>query len=60
KLWRRAEKKKYDGNVVTEKKEFYYNEVLSRAQSCKFERNREELERFAAEARNIFEAAQAP
>lgn len=60
KLWRRAEKKKYDGNVVTEKKEFYYNEVLSRAQSCKFERNREELERFAAEARNIFEAAHAP
>ncbi len=60
KLWRRAEKKKYDGNVVTEKKEFYYNEVLSYAQNCKFERNRKELERFAAEARNIFEAAHAP
>lgn len=60
KQWRRAEKKKYDGNVVVEKKEFYYNEVLSYAQNCKFERNRDELERFAAEARNIFEASHAP
>ncbi len=58
KLWHRAEKKGLDGSP--EKKEYYYNEVLSYAQNCKFERNKAELERFAAEATDIFEESHAP
>lgn len=52
KQWNRAEQKGLDGS--TEKKEYYYNEVLSYAQDCKFERNRAELERFMAEAKEIY------
>ena len=59
KQWHQAEKKGFDGDV-TEKQEYYYNEVLSYAQNCKFERNRAELERFAAEATVIFEEPCAP
>ena len=59
KQWHRAEKKGFDGNV-SEKKEYYYDEVLSYVQNCKFERNREELERFAAEAKSVFEETCAP
>jgi hypothetical protein len=58
KQWHRAEEKGLDGSA--EKKEYYYNEVLSYAQNCKFERNKAELERFAAEARSIFEESCAP
>lgn len=53
KQWHRAETKGLDGS--TEKKEYYYNEILSYAKKCKFERNRAELERFAAEATEIRE-----
>lgn len=59
KQWHRAEKKAFDGDV-SEKQEYYYKEVLSYAQNCKFERNREELERFAAEAKAVFEESCAP
>jgi len=52
KQWNRAEQKGLDGS--TEKKEYYYNEVLSYAQNCKFERNLAELERFAVEAKEIY------
>ena len=52
KQWKRAEQKGLDGS--TEKKEYYYNEVLSYAQNCKFERNLAELERFAVEAKEIY------
>lgn len=58
KQWHRGEKKGLDGSP--EKKEYYYKEVLSHAQNCKFERNRAELERFAAEATDIFEMSYAP
>jgi len=58
KQWHRGEKKGLDGSP--EKKEYYYKEVLSYAQNCKFERNRAELERFAAEATDIFEMSYAP
>ena len=52
KQWHRAGQKGLDGSA--EKKEYYYKEVLSYAQNCKFERNRTELERFAAEAKEIY------
>ena len=52
KQWHRAEQKGLDGSA--EKKEYYYNEVSSYAQECKFERNRAELERFVAEAKEIY------
>ena len=58
KQWHRGEKKGLDGSP--EKKEYYYKEVLSYAQNCKFERNRDELERLAAEATVIFEEPCAP
>ena len=54
KQWQRAEKKGLAGSA--EKKEYYYNEVLSYAENCKFERNRAELERFAEEAAAIYRA----
>lgn len=54
KQWHRAEQKGLAGS--TEKKEYYYNEVLSYAGDCKFERNRAELERFAEEATAIYSA----
>ncbi len=52
KQWHRAGQKGLDGSA--EKKEYYYKEVLSYAQNCMFERNRTELERFAAEAKEIY------
>lgn len=52
--WHRAEQKGLAGSA--EKKEHYYNEVLSYAENCKFERNRAELERFAEEATAIYSA----
>ena len=55
KQWHRAEQKGLEGSA--EKKEYYYNEVLSYAQNCKFERNKAELERFATEATDIWEQA---
>ena len=54
KQWQRAEKKGLAGSA--EKKEYYYNEVLSYAENCKFERNRAELMRFADEATAIYSA----
>ena len=54
KQWQRAEKKGLAGSA--EKKEYYYNEVLSYAENCKFERNRAELMRFAEEATAIYSA----
>lgn len=54
KQWQRAEKKGLAGSA--EKKEYYYNEVLSYAENCKFERNRAELMRFAEEAADIYSA----
>ena len=53
KQWHRAEQKGLAGSA--EKKEYYYNGVLSYAQNCKFERNRAELERFAEEAKALLE-----
>ena len=52
--WIRAEQKGLAGS--TEKIEYYYNEVLSYAENCKFERNRAELNRFAEEATAIYSA----
>lgn len=54
KQWYRAEQKGLAGSA--EKKEYYYNEVLSYAENCKFERNRAELERFVEEATAIYRA----
>ena len=54
KQWQRAEKKGLAGSA--EKKEYYYNEVVSYAENCKFERNRAELMRFAEEATAIYSA----
>ena len=54
KQWYRAEQKGLA--VSAEKKEYYYNEVLSYAENCKFERNRAELMRFAEEATAIYSA----
>ena len=53
KQWHRAEQKGLAGSP--EKKEYYYNEVLSYEQNCKFERNRAELSRFAEEAAQIYD-----
>lgn len=52
--WYRAEQKGLAGSA--EKKEYYYNEVLSYAENCKFERNRAELMRFAEVATAIYSA----
>lgn len=53
KQWYRAEQKGLAGSA--EKKEYYYNEVVSYAENCKFERNRAELMRFAEEATAFYD-----